>query len=57
MNGTQAGTPQDVVTGWLPAGSNSAWGRPVGVLVAADGSLLISDDYAGVIYRVAPVGR
>ena len=57
VNGTHAGTPQDVVTGWLPAGSNSAWGRPVGVLVAADDSLLISDDYAGVIYRIAPVGR
>jgi glucose/arabinose dehydrogenase len=30
---------------------------PVGVLVAADGSRLISDDDAGVIYRLAPLGR
>ncbi|PYN75128.1 MAG: sorbosone dehydrogenase [Candidatus Rokuibacteriota bacterium] len=29
------------------------WGRPVDVLVAADGALLISDDYAGAIYRVS----
>jgi glucose/arabinose dehydrogenase len=33
------------------------WGRPVGLLVAADGSLLISDDYAGVVYRLAAGGR
>jgi glucose/arabinose dehydrogenase len=60
VSGTRAGVPQDVVTGWLPAGATSggaAWGRPVGVLVAADSSLLISDDLAGVVYRLAPVGR
>ena len=34
-----------------------ALGRPVDVLVAADGALLVSDDDAGAIYRVAPVKR
>jgi hypothetical protein len=29
------------------------YGRPVGVTVAPDGSLLVSDDDAGVIYRVS----
>ena len=29
------------------------WGRPVDVQVIADGSLLVSDDYNGVIYRVS----
>ncbi|HVA92801.1 MAG TPA: PQQ-dependent sugar dehydrogenase [Chloroflexota bacterium] len=60
VNGTHAGAPQDVITGWLPAGATSsaaAWGRPVGVLVAADGSLLISDDRAGVVYRLSAAGR
>lgn len=38
------------VTGWLQG--ESAWGRPVDVLVEPDGDLLISDDKAGVIYRV-----
>jgi glucose/arabinose dehydrogenase len=38
------------VTGWLQG--EDAWGRPNDVLVAPDGSLLISDDKAGVIYRV-----
>jgi glucose/arabinose dehydrogenase len=57
INGTHSGTPQDVVTGWLPTNGGAVWGRPVGLLIAADGSLLISDDDAGVIYRVAPVGH
>jgi len=38
-------------TGWLQA--EEAWGRPVDVLVMPDGALLISDDEAGVIYRVS----
>ena len=49
VSGASAGVPQDLVTGWI----TTVWGRPVGVLVAADGSLLISDDVAGVVYRVA----
>lgn len=60
VNGTRAGAPQDVITGWLPAGSSGsgdAWGRPVGVLVAADGSLLISDDRSGAVYRLSSVGH
>lgn len=36
--------------GWLDGGS--FWGRPADVLVAPDGSLLVSDDYAGAIYRI-----
>jgi glucose/arabinose dehydrogenase len=38
-------------TGWLQG--ESAWGRPVDVLVDRDGSLLVSDDYAGAVYRIA----
>jgi len=38
------------VSGWLQG--NDYWGRPVDVLVMPDGALLISDDYAGVIYRI-----
>ena len=36
--------------GWL--GRRKAWGRPVDVQVMPDGSLLLSDDRAGVIYRI-----
>ena len=38
------------ITGWLEGESN--WGRPADVLVAPDGSLLISEDQQGVIYQV-----
>ena len=37
--------------GWLADGR--AWGRPADVLVAPDGSLLVSDDSAGAIYRIS----
>jgi glucose/arabinose dehydrogenase len=45
---------EDFVTGWLPdENSNEVWGRPVGLLVAADGSLLITDDGGKKIWRVS----
>ena len=37
--------------GWLQG--RHAWGRPVDVLVMPDGALLVSDDYADVIYRIS----
>ncbi|VVE67946.1 sorbosone dehydrogenase [Pandoraea captiosa] len=37
--------------GWLGA-DDSVWGRPVDLLTLPDGSLMISDDYAGAIYRI-----
>ena len=43
---------EDFVSGWqLPDGSR--WGRPVAVLALPDGSLLISDDQGGKIWRVS----
>jgi len=39
-------------SGWLNDATQKVWGRPVDILVLKDGSLLISDDKAGVIYRV-----
>jgi len=38
-------------TGWLQ--NDQYWGRPVDVLVMPDGSLLVSDDFANCIYRIA----
>ena len=40
--------------GWLQG--NDAWGRPVDVVVAPDGALLVSDDEAGAIYRISYTG-
>ncbi|MBN1594505.1 sorbosone dehydrogenase family protein [candidate division FCPU426 bacterium] len=37
-------------SGWLQG--EKAWGRPVDVLVMPDGSLLVSDDEAGAVYRI-----
>jgi glucose/arabinose dehydrogenase len=41
--------------GWLKG--FRAWGRPVDVLVAPDGSLLVSDDAADLIYRIRYTGE
>jgi glucose/arabinose dehydrogenase len=51
-NGAPAGEPADLVTGWL-LDDGDRWGRPVDVIVAADGSLMISDDEAGRIFRLS----
>lgn len=44
---------QDFIAGWLPSeDSNEVWGRPVGLLMLDDGSMLIADDGAKKIWRV-----
>ncbi len=48
--GRATGVYQDFLTGFTT--DRNAWGRPVGVVVAADGSLLVSDDGARAIWRV-----
>lgn len=40
----------DFATGWL--NGKRAWGRPVDVIVAKDGALYVSDDRAGMVYRI-----
>ncbi len=46
----------DFATGWQGADARR-WGRPAGVIVAPDGSLIISDDASGYLYRIAYTGR
>ena len=43
---------RDFATGWQDA-SGDRWGRPAGVVVAPDGSLIVSDDDAGLLYRIS----
>jgi glucose/arabinose dehydrogenase len=50
------GPAEDFATGWL-RDSGTSWGRPVDVLTGSDGSLFISDDSAGAIYRVFYAGE
>jgi glucose/arabinose dehydrogenase len=47
----QAGPVEDFAVGWLGA-DGSAWGRPVDVVTGRDGSLYVSDDAGGKIYRI-----
>ncbi len=51
----RAGAPETFLRGFLQvdgSGRETVWGRPADVLPLPDGSLLVSDDYAGAIYRV-----
>ncbi|MBM2812906.1 MAG: L-sorbosone dehydrogenase, partial [Chloroflexi bacterium] len=46
---------EDFAAGWQgPDGGR--WGRPAGVIAAPDGSLVVSDDTAGLIYRISYTG-
>ena len=44
------------IYGWLNNEEQEAWGRPVDILILDDGSMLISDDKADLIYRVSYKG-
>lgn len=50
---------EDFVTGWWDGSTSPAhvWGRPAGLLVAKDGSLLIADDKGNAVWRVAYKGK
>lgn len=51
QDGRPTGQVEDFVTGWLQPDGH-AWGRPVAPLVAPDGSVYLTDDTLGVIYRI-----
>lgn len=51
LQDNEIGPLQDFAVGWLRE-DGSKWGRPVDVLTGPDGSLLISDDGNGFVYRV-----
>jgi glucose/arabinose dehydrogenase len=55
-NGKADGTYEDFLTGFVTPEGN-AWGRPVGVAVAPDGSLMVSDDGSKSIWRVSYTGK
>jgi glucose/arabinose dehydrogenase len=50
-DGVPTGEYEDFITGFVVS-DNDVWGRPVGVAVAHDGSLLVSEDGNGTIWRV-----
>ncbi|HUC65000.1 MAG TPA: sorbosone dehydrogenase family protein [Stellaceae bacterium] len=54
-NGKPTGAYQDFLTGFVTA-NGDVWGRPVGVGVAPDGSLLVSEDANDTVWRVSYLG-
>jgi glucose/arabinose dehydrogenase len=53
QDGKPAGGYDDFLTGWMISpDSREVWGRPVGLLVLKDGSLLLADDGANKIWRI-----
>ena len=51
-DGIPTGEYEDFMTGFVVNGS-SVWARPVGVAVAHDGALLVSEDGNGTMWRVS----
>jgi glucose/arabinose dehydrogenase len=49
--GVPTGEFEDFMTGFVTA-SGDVWGRPVGVTVAKDGALMVTDDASGTVWRV-----
>lgn len=52
-NGKPAGAPRDILSGFLSDDEKLSYGRPVGVTLGPDGSLLVADDVGNVIWRVS----
>ena len=51
-NGRPAGPPRDILSGFLAPDEKVSYGRPVGVTLGPDGSVLMADDVGDVIWRV-----
>jgi glucose/arabinose dehydrogenase len=56
VDGAPTGDYEDFLTGFV-VDYGHVWGRPAGVTLASDGSLLVSDDGSNAIWRVAYQGR
>jgi glucose/arabinose dehydrogenase len=56
QTGHATGEYEDFMTGFV-VDNDHVWGRPVGITVAPDGSLLVTDDASGTIWRISYVGK
>lgn len=54
--GVATGEYEDFLVGFVTP-DGDVWGRPVGVATAKDGSLMVTDDASGTVWRVAYVGK
>ena len=55
-NGVPTGEYDDFATGFV-INDSEVWGRPVGVTVAKDGALLVSEDASGTVWRISYTGK
>jgi glucose/arabinose dehydrogenase len=55
-DGKATGEYEDFLVGFVTKEGN-VWGRPAGVAVAKDGSLMVTDDGSGTVWRVAYTGK
>ena len=55
-DGKATGEYEDFLVGFVTP-DGDVWGRPVGVAVAKDGALMVTDDGSGTVWRVAYTGR
>lgn len=55
-DGVPTGEYEDFATGFV-LNDAEVWGRPVGIAVAHDGALLVSEDASGTIWRISYVGK
>ena len=55
-DGKPTGEYEDFITGFVTS-DKAVWGRPVGVAVAKDGALIVSEDGSGTIWRISHTGR
>jgi len=55
-HGKATGVWEDFVTGFVTP-DGQVWGRPVGIAVASDGALLVSDDGSSSVWRVSYSGH
>lgn len=55
-DGVATGAYEDFLTGFV-VNDQTVWGRPVGVTIAHDGALLVTDDAGGTLWRVSYSGR
>ena len=56
-DGRPAGPPRDILTGFLAPNERASYGRPVGVTIGPNGSLLVADDVGDAIWRVTGEGQ
>ncbi|MBK9018015.1 MAG: sorbosone dehydrogenase family protein [Saprospiraceae bacterium] len=53
IDGEKGTSYKPLAEGWLDEATDDVWGRPVDLEHMPDGSLLVSDDFAGAIYRIS----